>query len=199
MVLLTALIAPPPVRVRAAAAWESASSLPDLRTFVHRVANGEEGQLRGVYAQDLFAAPVVQQPAGYPGFVSRGENVLTEFGSVTGFGSTGLLAHNNLAGRHFALMRRGQVLHLVYGDGRIETFSVTGLLRYRALQPNNTQSSFEDLDGGRLISAASLFSDVYDQREAVVLHTCIDSNGISTWGRLFVIARAFVTHGGEVR
>jgi hypothetical protein len=199
VVLLTALISPPPARVRAQEARASTSFLPDLQTFLRWMTNSETDQLRGVYAPDLFASPVVQQPAGSPGFVSRSENVLTQFGSAAGLGSTGLLAHNYLAGRHFALMQPAQVLHLVYGDGRIETYIVAHLLRYRALQPNSMQSDFEDLNSGERIGGATLFSDIYGQRGAVVLQTCIASNGSSTWGRLFVIAMPFVDRGGNLR
>jgi len=199
--LLTTLIAPPPARVRAEAALASPSLLPDLQTFVRSVTNGEADQLRGVYARDLFAAPVAQQPAGYPSFVSRGENILTEFGSATELGSTGLLAHNYLAGRQFASMEPAQVIHLVYGDGRVETFAVVHVHRYRALRPNSAKSTFEDLASGERIGAAALFAEIYGRRGAVVFQTCIESNGISTWGRLwgrlFVIATPFADRAGD--
>jgi hypothetical protein len=150
--------------------------------------NGDSNQLQGVYAPGLFADVVLQQPAGYPSFVSRDPQALTQYASASDLGSTGLLAHSFLAGRRFPLMRKGQIIHLIYGDGRIESFVVARLLRYRALQPNSVHSSFEDLAGGGRLDASTLFQRVYGHRGALVLQTCIEFDGSPNWGRLFVIA-----------
>ncbi len=164
------------------------TALPGLNVFASQVMNGQDGQLRGVYASDLFTARVVQQPVGQPGFVSPSQGVLTQFSGAAQFGSTGLLAHNYLAGAQFSQLRIGQILYLVYGDGRTAAYAVTHLLKYQALQPNSDYSSFIDLTTGARLSAFGLFAGVYDRPGAVVLQTCIAANGLSTWGRLFVIA-----------
>ncbi len=168
-------------------------ALPGLNVFTSQVINGQGGQLRGVYATDLFSARVVQQPDGQPGFVSPSQGVLTQFGGASQFGSTGLLAHNYLAGAEFSQLRVGQVLYLVFGDGRTSAYAVTHLFKYQALQPNSDYSSFVDLTTGERLSAFSLFAGIYDRPGAVVLQTCIAANGLSTWGRLFVIAEPYTS------
>ena len=72
--------------------------LPFLDTFISQVENGQAEELRGVYIPEILAARVVQQPIGNDEFVSPRQNILTQFGLASQFGSTGLLAHSELAG-----------------------------------------------------------------------------------------------------
>ncbi len=185
---LAVALALPAVDARAISAQPADASLPSLTAFAGQMVNGEGQQLRGLYATDLFADPVVQQPRGASGFVSPAPDVLTQFNDASQLGATGLLAHNYLAGMQFSQMRAGQIVYLVYGDGRAEPYVVTQLVRYRALQPNSDYSSFVNVSTGERLSAFSLFTRMYGHSGTVVLQTCIEANGISTWGRLFVIA-----------
>ncbi len=165
--------------------------LPPLEEFVESLQNGEADELRGIYVPDVLASAIVPQPEGDEGFVSTSENTLTQFGLASQYGSTGLLAHNYLAGRFFSLIKTGQMYYLVYGDGRTETFIVTDILRYQALDPDNLHSPFRDLETGRLFSATKLFLKVYAQPGHVILQTCINANGNPSWGRLFVVAEPY--------
>jgi hypothetical protein len=142
----------------------------------------------------VLASPIVSQPEGDPGFVSTSENTLTQFRLAQGAGSTGLLAHNYLAGKYFFMMEAGQVFYLVYGDGHTETFIVTELSRYRALDPDNVWSKFIDLQQGSFLSASALFSKMYAHPGHVVLQTCIYAAGNSSWGRLFVVAEPYTVN-----
>jgi hypothetical protein len=178
-----------PAHLAQASGMPAAADLPPLEDFVQQLINGQAGQVRGVYAPGLFADIVIQQPSGNPDFVSDGERVLTQFASASDAGSIGLLAHNYLAGRRFSEMELGQHLILIRGDGSLETFAVTRMLRFRALQPYSTRSRFEDLAAGGELDAADVFMDTYAQQGAMVFQTCISHAGIPTWGRLFVIAR----------
>ncbi len=169
------------------------TALPGLNVFSRQLVNGQSDQLRGLYARGLFAARVVQQPIGQPGFVSPAPDVLTQFSGASQYGATGLLAHNYLAGAQFFEMKAGRVLYLVYGDGHTQAYSVTQLLTYQALQPNSDYSGFVDLATGERLGAFALFAHVYDRPESLVLQTCIEENGIPTWGRLFVIAQPYAS------
>jgi len=181
--------ATPALTAAAAAESTPGPNLPTLEAFVRQVINGDGRELRGVYLPDLFAYRVAQQPTGYPSFVSWDANAVTQFAEASDLGSTGLLAHNFLAGRQFALMQPGQLVHLVYGDGRIGSFVVIQPLRYQALQPKSVHSSFEDLTTGEEVDASTLFMRIYGLRSALIFQTCIESDGDPNWGRLFVIAR----------
>jgi hypothetical protein len=168
--------------------------IPVLMDFSNSVQNGQAGVLRGVYTEDVLALPVVQQPAGSPGFVSGYDGLVTQFGMAAQFGTIGLLAHNHLAGRSFSGLEVGQTVRLVYGDGRIERFIVTEVLEYQALQPTSPYSSFRDLASEEVLSAQQMFQRVYQGEHHLTFQTCIDAEGNPSWGRLFVIAEPDTEH-----
>ena len=165
--------------------------LPLLGTFISQVENGQAEELRGVYIPEILAARVVQQPTGNNEFVSPRQNMVTQFGLASQFGSTGLLAHNELAGESLSLLGEGQKFHLIYGNGQTVAFVVTELLNYQALEPTSTSSNFVDLENGGLLTASELFSKIYVRLGQVIFHTCISAEGNRSWGRLFVIAEPF--------
>jgi hypothetical protein len=169
----------------------SADNLPFLDSFVGQVMNGHADELRGIYVPEVFAARVIQQPDGNDEFVSPRQNILTQFELASQFGSTGLLAHNDLAGERFFLLNKGRIFYLVYGDGQIAAFIVTEILRYQALEPNNTSSEFLDLENDDVLTAPELFSKVYIRSRHVIFQTCIAEGENLSWGRLFVIAKPY--------
>ena len=184
VLLLTLIVSLFPVRAGA----DAPSELPSLEEFSAAIRNGDAQALRGIYIPELLAAEVVPQPEEDPAFVSSQENTLTQFRMAEEAGSTGLLAHNYLAGDAFFQMEEGQVFFLVYGDGRTEVFVVKRILRFRALDPDSVWSNFIDLRNAHLISASHLFSKVYAQPGHVILQTCIQVGEESSWGRLFIDA-----------
>ena len=164
-------------------------ALPSLERFVVQLKNGQAEELRGVYISGVLTAGVVGQPVGMDDFVSPWGNTLTQFNLASRLGSTGLLAHNNLAGKTFTSLQTGQEIYLVYGDGHVSTFVVSEILRYQASDPNSTSSSFIDLEEGGLLSASELFVKVYNRPGQLILQTCIAAGDTLSWGRLFVIAK----------
>ncbi|HSM70040.1 MAG TPA: hypothetical protein VK851_00720 [Anaerolineales bacterium] len=168
-----------------------ASSLPPLKAFTDELRNGQADELRGIYIPEVLAASIVQQPSGRNGYVSNQKNTVTQFGLASDFKSTGLLAHNYLAGEGFASLEKGQEIYLIYGDGKILVVSITEILQYQALQPNSVTSDFLNLDGGHVLTAPELFTKVYNRPGQVILQTCIAREGNPSWGRLFVIAKPY--------
>ena len=165
-----------------------AGDLPTLQAFASQIKTGTADDLVGIYIPELLAAQVIQQPEGNAGFVTPWPNFVTQFSTASRFGSTGLLAHNYLAGRGYSQLGKNQTFHLVYGNGRTSTFVVTEILRYQALEPNSVTSSFKDLENGTLLSASELFLKVYNRPGMVIFQTCISAEGDPSWGRLFIIA-----------
>lgn len=163
-------------------------TLPDFTEFVKTVQNGKSKVLRGIYIPDVLAFPVVQQPADNAGFVSSVDDQLTQFRMPAQFGNVGILAHNNLSGRFFFDLAIGQEVRLVYGDGTVEYFVITQIQKYQAYQPNSPYSKFRDLSNNENLTAEQLFRKVYTGDRHVTFQTCIAADGISTWGRIFVIA-----------
>jgi len=164
-------------------------ALTDLDVFVEQVKNGQADELRGIYVPGLLAASVVQQPSGRADFVSQWQNVATQFRLASKVGSTGLLAHNYLAGQSFASLENGQELYLIYGDGRVAAFAISEILEYQALEPASTSSKFVDLQNGNTLTHVELFRKVYNRPGQVILQTCISMNDDPSGGRLFVIAK----------
>jgi hypothetical protein len=162
--------------------------LPLLDTFISQVENGQAEELRGVYIPEILAARVVQQPTENNEFVSPRQDIMTQFGLASRFGSTGLLAHNELAGESFSQLQKGQRSYLIYGNGQISAFVITEILYYQALEPTSTSSNFVDLENGDLLTAPELFLKIYNRPDQVIFQTCIAAEGNRAWGRLFVIA-----------
>ena len=167
-------------------------TLPDFAEFSKTLQNGEADVLRGVYVPEVLAFPIVQQPVGNANYVSFRDGVLTQFGMAAQYGNVGLLGHNNLSGRFFFDLAVGQEVRLVYGDGKVEYFMITQILKYQALQPNSQYSEFRDLSNDEVLTAEKMFKKAYTGKRHVTFQTCIASNGISTWGRIFVIAEPLI-------
>jgi hypothetical protein len=164
------------------------NTLPDLNTFIETVTDGNASALRGVYVSNVMALSIVQQPVGYPGYVSTEETVATQFGIAAEVGNVGLLAHNTHAGSFFSNIKQGDRIILVYGDGHIESFMANSIQRYQALDPLNPYSEFKDLETQTSYTAEKLFNNVYRGEYHLTLQTCIENNGNSSWGRLFIVA-----------
>lgn len=186
LVILTSAV---PLYAASAAPAADAAAIPDLRTFTETVMDGNAKMLRGIYVDGVFAYPVVQQR--YSMQVSEVPGTLTQFGWPSSYGVTGILAHNWLTGMDFFQLRVGQKVHLVYGDGRTETYWVNRMLRYQATDPNSTTSQFIDLETGKGTDAEGVFRKVYMGNGHVTFQTCIAQDGELSWGRLFVIAEPF--------
>jgi uncharacterized protein YbjT (DUF2867 family) len=165
-----------------------ASGFPTLAEFIAEVSDGQADVIRGVYVPEVLALPVEQQPGGDPAFVSPEAGVVTQFGMASGFGVTGLLAHNYLAGARFFDLAHGQPVSVIFGDGATQTYVVNDVQRYRALQPDSPYSNFINLDTGEPLSATDLFLRVYVGVDHVTFQTCIELDGNASGGRLFVIA-----------
>ncbi len=169
---------------------KNVSSLPSLSSFIPTIKNGNDRQLVGVFVNRGFALRVVQQPSSNPGYVSSSPEVATQFALATQYGSIGLLAHNTAAGEYFDDLTDGQNITLIYGDGRLKYYRVTQIRRFQALSPTSPYSNFSDLtQPEKILSAETLFYQIYQNDGDLVLQTCIERDGAASWGRLFVIAQ----------
>jgi len=188
--IFLAIVAFTPVHAEA-----RAGSVPAITDFVASVTNGETNTIRGVYVEGLMAFPVIQQPVDNGGYVSKDANVVTQYRAAARYGTIGLLAHNYLAGTNFASLAEGQRVKVIYGNGRIVVYEIASIYRYQALQPNSGYSPFVNLADGKTYTAWDVFQLVYTGSDHITFQTCIESNGISTWGRLFVIAYPVLDEG----
>jgi hypothetical protein len=136
----------------------------------------------------LFSFSVVPQPPGHPDYISDRGDVLTRFQLAEKRGALGLLAHNDLAGKTFSGLKPGNLLVVRYQGGGRNVFRVVSRKRYRALSPESPYSAFLDLETERVLSAAELFRRIYDEKDRLVLQTCLEKGQLKTWGRLFVVA-----------
>lgn len=190
LVILASALVLFPVRVQA----QGEAEIPPLEEFIAEVMNGEADELRGLYVPGVLADAIVTQPEGQSAYVSSQKDTLTQFTMASRYDTTGLLAHNYLAGSDFFLLEEEQVIILIYGNGRTETYVIRQFMRYQALTPESTTSNFIDLETGELLSASQLFLKAFDRPGDVVLQTCIYAEGNASWGRLFIIAEPFMEH-----
>jgi hypothetical protein len=169
-------------------------SITELAQFKKSLVNNSSLQIVGLYAQNIFAFPVTQQPAGQSGFVSTSNNVVTQFSTAAQYNTVGMIAHNTLAGKQFFQIVKGQTLTLVYGDGRVENYRVSEIRQYRAHSPTSPYSSFIDLNNsGRMLTYKELFNETYGIGNNLILQTCISHDNVDSWGRLFIVAEKIQT------
>jgi hypothetical protein len=169
-------------------ALNNCSTLPN---FVARIAtSGDPDQIAGLFLTGRLELPVLQQPNNNPGFVSSDPDSVTQFRLASQYGSLAFLAHNNLAGQRFFDLKRGQILSLVFGNGKVRYYRIVAIHQYQALSPNSPYSSFVNLDDPerKIISVNDLFFSIYAQPGRLILQTCIEADGQPSWGRLFIIA-----------
>jgi hypothetical protein len=185
LVALCGTLAPYPAE---AAPTIGSAPLPRLTDFILTVKSGNDTELRGAYAEGLFAFPVDQQPLNSIDYVTGKDQRLTQFELASEYGNVGLLAHNFLSGRFFGRLSVGQRIALVFGGGRLEWYRVARVLRYRAVNPLESTSDFIDINDNELRTAGELFQSVYTGDRHVTFQTCIERDGTASWGRLFVIA-----------
>ena len=125
------------------------------------MSDGTSGYNRGIYSDENFALPVVQQPSGQAGFVSTIDGVTTQFSMPNKYGVTGLLAHNYSIRKTFLQIEYRGCYPIVYGNGEIKEYHIADIQKYQALQPNSQTVNLLNLIPGKNISATQLFKRVY--------------------------------------
>ena len=168
---------------------ETSSNHYSLSEFLPGIVNGNPGQVVGVYASDILALPVIQQPSGNPSFVSTMDETATQFSLADQYGSIGLVAHNTLAGKYFFSLKQGDELTLIYGDGSQQQFKISRIYQFQALSPSSPYSKFVDTENpDQTMSVETVFNLIYGIKDRLVLQTCIAKGNTDSWGRLFVVA-----------
>ena len=158
---------------------------------VHTVnsSNDSASTVKKISVDGLFDLSVVQQPSGNSGYVSTKKDTLTQFGLASSYGSIGILAHNNLAGKYFPNIS-GKTITVTFSDGSTKKYTVSSVMKFQALEPTNPYSKFVDLNSSESLSSTDLFLKTFGLGGALVFQTCIAKDGSASWGRLFVIAYA---------
>jgi hypothetical protein len=160
-------------------------SLPGLEEFVAQIRNGNANTLRGVYIPGVLALPVTQQPGENSNYISPMSKMLTQFSMADKTGNVGLLAHNYLAGGLFFEIKLDDLIILVYGNARMETYTVKQILQYEA-EPNGM---YKNILSNDIVNTGELFTKMYSGEHHITLQTCIAKGDNPNWGRLFIIAR----------
>jgi hypothetical protein len=159
-----------------------------LMDFVAQVTGNNPDLVTGVFLNSRFAYPVVQQPPDSTDYISTKQDEVTQFAAADEHGTTGILAHNYLAGASFFYLSLEEDIYVVFGDGTAVQYTVTQIRSFRALQPDSPYSDFIDQETGAQYTANDVFLEIYGDPGRLVLQTCIASEDAPNWGRLFVIA-----------
>jgi hypothetical protein len=107
----------------------------------------------------------------HPGYVARMDAPALAFA-----------AHNTRAGALFLELQPGS--RISYTD---DLYTVTELVYMQALEPMDPTGDLIDEAGTRR-TAGETWDYIYNRPGALVLQTCVERDGLTEWGRLFVIA-----------
>jgi hypothetical protein len=182
--LISVIHLPPPT----IDSWNSRQQLPSLSKFSSLVANGQANTLQGVYVPGFLALPIVQQPAGNTGFVSGKPKTVTQFQLAARNGVIGLLAHNYLSGNEFFRLIEGLKVVTIKGDGSRDSYRISKIKEYQKLTPGSNWSHYIDLETGERLTTYELFGQIYQGDHHLTFQTCIERDGLETWGLRFVVA-----------
>ena len=162
---------------------------PEFARFIKQVADGQAKFVRGVFVEGILALRVVQQPTKDWAYVSGVLGNATEFQNAADNGVIGLLAHNYLSGKLFYHLKMGDQIGVVYGDGSVKNYRVSGSFQYQKLDPNDLSSKMVDLSTDITMTSGQVFEKFYAGSDHVTFQTCLEKNGVSTWGLYFVVAQ----------
>jgi hypothetical protein len=182
--LISVIHLPPPTTD----SWTSRGQFPSLNKFVAGVENGQTNTVRGVYIPGFFALPVVQQPSGNTGFVSAKPESVTQFQLAARYNVLGFLAHNYLSGKEFFRLIEGLQVVVVKGDGSIDRYRITAIDEYQKVTPGSNWSQYIDLETGERLTTYQVFGQYYQGDHHLTFQTCLERDGIETWGLRFVVA-----------
>jgi hypothetical protein len=171
--------------------WTSREPIPSLRNFSASVQDGKAKAIRGVYVPGFMALTVVQQPSGNSGFVSTKPESVTQFQLAARNGVTGFLAHNYLSGKEFFKLRDGLQVLAINGDGSLRRYRITGIYEFQKLTPGSNWSHYLDLQTGERLTTYQVFNWFYQGEHHLTFQTCLERDGIETWGLRFVVAEPF--------
>jgi hypothetical protein len=94
------------------------------------------------------------------------------------------LAHSNLDGARFADIESGDLIHY-YADGWQE-YRVTAIIEAQAVPPESTTPTlWIDSRGYTVEEIHRLY---FSDPDRLVLMTCLERDGVPSWGRLIVIS-----------
>ncbi|MGW8224496.1 MAG: hypothetical protein ACWGOY_02120 [Anaerolineales bacterium] len=168
--------------------WTSRGQIPSLNSFVDNLVNGQHASVRGVYVPGFMALPVVQQPSGNTGFVSQQPGTVTQFQLAARYGVIGLLAHNYLAGSDFFQLVEGLKVLVVKGDGSLQNYRITEVIEYQKVTPGSNWSHYINLETGERLTTYQVFTQYYQGEPHLTFQTCLEKDGLETWGLRFVVA-----------
>lgn len=182
--LISVIHIPPPT----VDSWTSREQLPSLNRFVDNLVNGQSESVRGVYVPGFMALPIVQQPRGNTGFVSEQPGTATQFQLADRYGVIGLLAHNFLSGSEFYRLIEGLKVLVVNGDGSLQNYRITEVIEYQKVTPGSNWSHYINLETGQRLTTYQVFTQYYQGEHHLTFQTCLEKDGLETWGLRFVVA-----------
>jgi len=139
---------------------------------------------------------IVQQENQNPEWISNEPGTFTQFNLTKKYDNLGLLIHSELSYDTIYDMRPGDLVHVYYSRGGIDTYKIDEIHEYRALSPNDPHSQFIDMKTGKELSSTKLFYLMY-ALHGITLQTCTNYRGIINYGRYFVVGHKVrgVIHG----
>lgn len=142
---------------------------------------------------------IVQQPPGQEEYVDPNYDVITEFSELSEEEekqARWFLAHiQGKAGQEIAQLRQGMRIRFEMEGGEVQEYEIAGVVRYQATEPNSSTAPLievnENLETiGIPLSNRAVKRGLFGLANGgIILQTCIENGGNSSWGRIFVVAQ----------
>lgn len=137
-----------------------------------------------VEVQEVLNNVVVQS-----GFEPPLNETIGQFEAAYQRNNIGLIAHSYLAGGDFFRLWPGMLVQATLADGSYQVFEIYKLTSYQASDPYDFSKPFVDLVTGDLLDPVEVFDRAY-QLDELTFQTCIEIDGVPTWGVFFAQAKA---------
>jgi len=99
-----------------------------------------------------------------------------------------LLAHNYLSGSEFYRLIEGLKVLVVNGDGSLQNYRITEVIEYQKVTPGSNWSHYINLETGQRLTTYHVFTRYYQGEHHLIFQTCLEKDGLETWGLRFVVA-----------
>jgi hypothetical protein len=91
-------------------------------------------------------------------------------------------------GQKFYEVEIGEYIAIIYGDGDVRRYEVTGIYQFQKLNLGSLTSDFIDLLTKEQVTSTQIFNRFYTGTDQVTLQTCLERDGQPSWGLTFFVA-----------
>lgn len=77
---------------------------------------------------------------------------------------------------------------VVNGDGSLVNYRITEVVEFQKVTPGSNWSHYINLETGERLTTYQVFTQYYQGEHHLTFQTCLEKDGMETWGLRFVVA-----------